>query len=379
MSSSDLFPILTTNEIFNILNTQLNYKMITLELLNTPNTKNTTSSSNAIISFYRNFIFDYQLSDNIKSNIKLLKFLQLFFIFLGINDFNLLDLYNCNDLRRLHRSLSCVINFIRFSQERLKNVNNLILKINIQSKLDTIDNKLSYILNNEDTNDLNEVQLNYKNKLKVLNINNNHKINELTEKINRSQENLQNLLSKHDDLKNIIDQVDSDIINDLLVNKISQNLIILKKNLNSLKNDYTTINQLKDTSAKNEQEISYLQKNTESVMDNDTQLAEINDTHQALVKLKSCINLESTTVFDIESWDEGTHNILNSFIPQWKNITQRKLNLLHVENNNIIPNLNQSYNDIYHFYNNYKDQILNNYDSLIQEINEYVSNIIEYL
>ena len=254
MSSSDLFPILTTNEIFNILNTQLNYKMITLELLNTPNTKNTTSSSNAIISFYRNFIFDYQLSDNIKSNIKLLKFLQLFFIFLGINDFNLLDLYNCNDLRRLHRSLSCVINFIRFSQERLKNVNNLILKINIQSKLDTIDNKLSYILNNEDTNDLNEVQLNYKNKLKVLNINNNHKINELTEKINRSQENLQNLLLKHDDLKNIIDQVDSDIINDLLVNKISQNLIILKKNLNSLKNDYTTINQLKDTSAKNEQE-----------------------------------------------------------------------------------------------------------------------------
>lgn len=379
MSASDLFPLLSTNEIFNILNTQLNYKMITLDLLNTVNNKNTSTSSNAIISFYKNFIFDYQLSDNINNNIKLLKFLQFFFTFLGINDFNMLDLYNCNSLDRLHRSLSCIINFIRFSQERLKNVNNLIMKINIQSKLDIIDNKLTYILNNEDTNDLNELELNYKNKLKVLNISNNNKVNELNQQINESEKELEKLNTRYEELNGVINVLDSDVINDLLVKKISQNIISLKKNLNSLKNDHITINELKITINKNEQELTLLSNNQEFRIDDDAELNDIHKIQQLLSSLKSFINLESSVAFNINNINDAEQELLNSYIPQWKNIVQRKQNLIHLENNNIIPHLNKSYNEINNFYNNYKNQILNNYDLLIQEINDYVSNIIEYL
>ncbi len=90
------------------------------------------------------------------------------------------------------------------------------------------------------------------------------KINELTEKINRVRRDLQSLLKRGQRIS--FDQVDSDIINDLLVNKISQNSNNFEKNLNSLKNDYTTINQLKDTSAKNEQEISVIYKNILSLL-----------------------------------------------------------------------------------------------------------------
>ncbi|CAI8505597.1 unnamed protein product [Hanseniaspora opuntiae] len=114
-------------------------------------------------------------------------------------------------------------------------------------------------------------------------------------------------------------------------------------------------------------------------MDNDYELSEITNTYQALMKLKSVINLESTVSFNTDDWQEDTQKALDKFLPQWKNITQRKLNLLHVENNNIISNLNQTYNEIYNSYNGYKEQILTSYDSLIQEINDYVSNIIEYL
>lgn len=376
--NNDLFPILKTDEIFNILNIQLNYKMITLDLLNTPNQKN-SSSSTAIISFYKNFIFDYQLSDNINNNVKLLKFLQLFFMFLGINDFNLMDLYNCNELSRLHRSLSCIINFIRFSQERLKHVNNLIVKINIQSKLDIIDTKLSYVLSGENSNNLKDLELSYTKKMNILSINNNNKINELTHQIQHHDSHLKTLISMNNEMKEIVDVVETKIIDDLLVEKISQNLITLKKNLNSIKNDNITISKLEETLNKNKEEIDHLQKNTGSVMENDHELNEINITHQALMKLKSVINLESTTTFNIDDWQKETQNALDMFLPQWKNITQRKSNLLHVENNNIISNLNQTYNEIYHSYNGYKDQILTSYDSLIQEINDYVSNIIEYL
>ena len=376
--NNDLFPILRTEEIFNILNMQLNYKMITLDLLNTPNQKN-NSSSTAIINFYKNFIFDYQLSDNINNNVKLLKFLQLFFMFLGINDFNLMDLYNCNDLTRLHRSLSCIINFIRFSQERLKHVNNLIVKINIQSKLDIIDTKLSYVLSGENSNNLKELELNYTKKLNILSINNNNKINELTQQIQHHEMHLEKLISMNNEMRKIVDVVETKIIDDLLVNKISQNLITLKKNLNSIKNDNITISKLEETLNKNKEEIDSLQKNTGSVMDNDYELSEITNTYQALMKLKSVINLESTVSFNTDDWQEDTQKALDKFLPQWKNITQRKLNLLHVENNNIISNLNQTYNEIYNSYNGYKEQILTSYDSLIQEINDYVSNIIEYL
>ncbi|KAL6925940.1 hypothetical protein ACO0SA_000549 [Hanseniaspora valbyensis] len=430
----DLFPILSVDEIYTILNKQLNYKMITIERLTKINYTRDKDSV-FLIDFYKNFIFDYQLSgikdldpletndmnlfiknnSDFATNMKLLQFIQQFLPSLGINDFKLTDLYNCdlngNNSKRVIRTMSCLINFIRFSQERLKDVSHLINQIDIQNKLEFLQTKLM----NLETED----KLFLLNKLEQLNLNNMKKNQEL-EDINKQKfemeiENLKNDIDvknrelaeksiKIDAFNELVNFLDVDIISDLLSNDINKNLIAYKNFLNQKNQDLKTVDELETFVTKNEIMIKELEQenynnsnsndnnnnlvtNAKDMNDNtDNDIAESEKILETLQLIYDFLSFEKdvpsvllTKINNLQKQNNNTQKRISELIPNWKNILVKKQNILHLFKINLLNKLDTELEKSTELYYKYKEDIILEYDQMNEEMNEYVQNIIEYL
>ncbi|XBW35417.1 hypothetical protein QEN19_000983 [Hanseniaspora menglaensis] len=416
----DLFPILSVNEIFNILNKQLNYKMITVERL----TKvNYTRDNDGVflIDFYKNFIFDYQLSgikeiepldsydlnnyiksnSDLTTNLKLLKFIQKFLPSLGISDFMMTDLFNCdlegNNSKRLIRVMSCLINFIRFSQERLKEVSHLIDQINIENKLDVLQTKLS-ILETEDKdfllNKLEQLELNNLKKNKELEDINNQKlaseIKHLKEDINIKKEELKIKSLQTEAFNDFINFFDSVIINNLLSNNINKKLISYKNILNEKNQDLKTVNELETFLSKNESLIKDLEEDNSlnilkenSIRDMNDEAFDSDEVLNALKLLYEFLAYENEVPLlllrKINSLQNEKASTLDAYVPLWKNMIVKKQNILHILKIGLLTKLSNEIEKATTQYYQYKDDIILEYDQMNEEMNDYVQNIIEYI
>lgn len=413
----DLFPILPVDEIYNILNKQLNYKMITIERLKKVNyTRN--KDDVFLIDFYKNFIFDYQLSgikpldplefrdeksylQNHKDfaiNMQLLHFIQHFFPSLGIEDFKITDLYNCGlngeNSKRLIRVMSCLINFIRFSQERLKDVSHLIDQIDIQNKLDMLQSKISNLETDDKQFLLNSIQ-----QLKLNNVKRNKELEEINkQKLALEIENLKTDISikneelaaktfQTDSFNDLVDFLDFDIINNLLSNDINKNLIRYKNYMNQRKQDVKTINELETFARRNETIIKDLNEEKKRTLgENNSSNTEISNSDQTLDSLKLIYEFLSyekdiphTLLTKIKGLQKQSNPDLSLLLPNWKNIMVKKQNLLHLAKINLLNKLNYELENTTNTYYRYKEDIIIEYDKMNEEMNDYVQNIIEYL